>query len=30
MIPQQGISISSKKVPVIDADGWYLKKVIYE
>ncbi|MDB5288204.1 MAG: hypothetical protein JWR05_3153 [Mucilaginibacter sp.] len=29
-IPQQGISISSKQLPVIDADGWYLKKVIYE
>jgi hypothetical protein len=30
IIPQQGISISSKKPPVVDADGWYLKKVIYE
>lgn len=30
MIPKAGIMVISKTTPVIDADGWYLKKVIYE
>ncbi|MFD0793836.1 M1 family metallopeptidase [Mucilaginibacter litoreus] len=30
MLNQQGLTVSSKTVPVIDADGWYLKKVILE
>jgi len=30
VVTPQGVSITSKTMPVIDADGWYLKKVIYE
>jgi aminopeptidase N len=30
VVDSKGISITSKTMPVIDADGWYFKKVIYE
>jgi aminopeptidase N len=30
VVTPQGITVASKTLPVIDADGWYLKKVIYE
>jgi hypothetical protein len=30
VVDSKGISITSKTMPVVDADGWYLKRVIYE
>ncbi|TFF35639.1 M1 family metallopeptidase [Mucilaginibacter psychrotolerans] len=30
VVDSKGITISSKTMPVIDADGWYFKRVIYE
>jgi hypothetical protein len=30
VVDSKGISITSKTMPVVDADGWYFKKVIYE
>jgi hypothetical protein len=29
-VTPQGVLVNSKTPPVIDADAWYMKKVIYE
>ncbi|OOQ61867.1 M1 family metallopeptidase [Mucilaginibacter pedocola] len=30
VVDSKGVTITSKTMPVVDADGWYLKRVIYE
>jgi len=30
IVTSQGITVTSKTMPLVDTDGWYLKKVIYE